>query len=86
MNMKKKVFLIFGLAVIGTIAAFNANIGLRNEYLSNIALANIEALARSESGDCNYVNGYTRFSGSKGGAYDCCQIWRDLVPHDDKCQ
>ena len=56
--MKKKVVSIIGLAAIGAVAAFNANIGSRAESLSDIALANIEALADNEGGDtlscCSY--------------------------------
>jgi len=52
--MKKKVLIIIGLAAIGVAAAFNANIGSRAASLSNLALANIEALASSEdSDDCS---------------------------------
>ena len=86
--MKKKYYSIMGFAAIGTAIAFTANIGLRSSgTLSDITLANVEALAQNESGDdCNYVNGYTKFINIKGGAYDCCKIWRDMSPYNDKCQ
>ena len=45
----KKVFSIIGLAAIGAAMVFSANIGLRSDvFLSDLALANVEALARTE--------------------------------------
>ena len=58
LNMKK--ISIFGL--IGAIAgavAFNINAGLSNNAMSDTVLANIEALARNESGE------------NKEALYDC---------------
>ena len=34
-------------------------------------------------GDCNFINGYTRFSTEIGGAYDCCRVWRNRDPHPE---
>lgn len=48
--MKKTVFSIFGATAIGAVALISANIGLRGESLSDITLANIEALASNEGG------------------------------------
>ena len=51
--MKKLVFCIGAVAIIA-IAAFNLNISSRGESFSDIALSNIEALARGEDmpSDC----------------------------------
>ena len=64
--MKKK--LLYGLAVvvIAAVAAFNMNVS-SNEYgLSDVSLANVEALAQGENplGDCRYDPGYY-----------CCVYW-----------
>jgi len=48
-KMKKIIFSLF-VAVIIAFAAINFNISLRGESLSDLALANIEALARNEDG------------------------------------
>jgi hypothetical protein len=47
--MKRKVFLIIGVAAFAGAIAFNASIGLRDKSLSDLSLANIEALARGEN-------------------------------------
>lgn len=52
--------------------------------LTNIQLANIEALAEVEEDDCHYTNGYKAFTSESGSGYDCCQIWRALKPEDDQ--
>ena len=46
--MKKIVFSILGLAIIVAVAVFNISVNLRGNPLSDLALANIEALARGE--------------------------------------
>lgn len=47
-------------------------------------LANIEALARDESSDCDYKNGYTAFTNRGGGAYDCCRVWVSRAPNTNE--
>jgi hypothetical protein len=74
--MKKNLISIFAVAAITTAAGWNVMQSQSDEALSDVALANVEALA-DESSDCHYNNGYRSFSGSDGGAYDCCQIWRN---------
>jgi hypothetical protein len=65
--MKKKAFLIIGLVLIATVAVLNANLGLRSDgSLSDIALANIEALAKNEGSDSDCSDGVARL---------CCKIW-----------
>jgi len=46
--MKKKVFFVCGLIAIGAAVAFNANMGLRVGSLTDLSLANVEALAKNE--------------------------------------
>ena len=48
---KKRIFGIIGAAAIAVAVAFNVSAGLNNKALSDLALANIEALAKSEDGD-----------------------------------
>ena len=50
--MKKTLFSIIGLAAFGAAVVLNASIGLSGESLSDITLANIEALAMSETLPC----------------------------------
>lgn len=49
--MKKKI--VGGIAVlaIAAVAAFNVNLNAQEERLSNISLANLEALAQNENGE-----------------------------------
>lgn len=48
--MKKNVFLIIGVIAFAGVIAFNVSENLRSSSLSDIALANVEALARNEGG------------------------------------
>ena len=71
--MKRKVFLILGVVAIATAVMFKVNMDLRDDSISNLALANIEALAQSEGGDmfndcasvgywyCGYLAFYTDY-------------------------
>ena len=50
-------------------------------------MENVEALSgKSERDDCNYKNGYTSFTGKKGGAYDCCKVWVENAPKSEHCR
>jgi len=66
--MKKKVFGCLGIATIIAVMVFNANIGLRVDYPSDIALATIEALANGEDPSDNC---YTEIGGGYGFDYEC---------------
>ena len=51
--MKKKLFFGFTVLAIALIVAFTMNVASNNYGLSDISLANVEALAQSEGGsDC----------------------------------
>ncbi len=66
---KTKLALIVCVATIVTLVTINANVNLSDESLSDLALANIEALARNEDGgDCTgrFYKSYN-FSGSSTG-------------------
>lgn len=69
--MKKKLLFIGSIICIASIL-YITNFNSQNP---NLYQQNVEALAAGES-DCNYSNGYRKFSGTKGGGYDCCIIWR----------
>ncbi|WP_102407784.1 NVEALA domain-containing protein [Parabacteroides bouchesdurhonensis] len=59
--MKKKLFGIAIVAMIAVAAAWNVNENKSEVTLSDIALDNVEALARRESGsDCITANCYWR--------------------------
>jgi hypothetical protein len=47
--MKRKIFLSIGITAILIIAAINVNLGSRDGQLSDLTLANIEALGQSEN-------------------------------------
>ena len=61
--MKRKYFIVLGAFAIAIGAAVNVGISSNGSYLSDIAFANIEALARNEGGDCT------------GLAMLDCKIW-----------
>lgn len=57
--MKKnilKVAFVVAIALVSGINVFNSQ---KTENLSDVALANVEALANMEGMDCHYVNGVT---------------------------
>jgi len=55
---------------------------------SSLLMQNVEALATgADSQDnCHYTNGYTAFTGKKGGAYDCCKVWVQNAPQNEHCR
>lgn len=66
---KTTLALIVCAATIATLVIINTNVNLNDESLSDLALANIEALARNEDGgDCTgrFYKSYN-FSGSSTG-------------------
>lgn len=48
---------------------------------SSLLMQNVEALATGTESqdDCHYSNGYTAFTGKKGGAYDCCKVGSQML-------
>jgi hypothetical protein len=64
--MKKKVFSILGAAIVAGVVAFNVSVGSHGDSLSDLALANVEALAQNESGGADCSDGHARL---------CCRIW-----------
>ena len=76
--MKKKILIGIAILTVAVAIAFNLNLNAKSSNLSDITLANVEALANeNDSNDCDYSNGYRKFTGSDGGAYDCCKKWRN---------
>jgi hypothetical protein len=66
--MKRTVFSFIGLAAIAGVAIFNVSLGSSNGSLSDLALANIEALAQNEGGGSKG----TLYGNSSGTRYCCC--------------
>lgn len=66
--MKRKFVIFIGGVAVVVAATVNLSLGSNNGSLSDLALANIEALARSESYNCT-KSFYTSFnySGSSSG-------------------
>ena len=70
------------LMIVVAVTAINVDLNFKGAGLNDVLLSNIQALAQSDiNDDCNYTNGYKAFTSKKGGAYDCCQTWRDLAPN-----
>jgi len=65
--MKKKIFGGIAILAIAAMAAFNVTMNTQNENLSDLSLANVEALAQT-SGETVYV---TCSSSCRGGG----QCW-----------
>jgi hypothetical protein len=77
--MKKVILGGIAASVIAVLTVVNVNMNSQSgNVLSDLALANVEALAQ-EAGGCHNVNGYKQFSNMGGGygAYDCCYVWRN---------
>jgi len=79
---KKKLLSIGFAAVFAAVMAFNVNLSSSNNSLSDLTLANIEALARVEekSGDCEDCTG-------KNGTCWKLSGWQCIQTNDpnDKC-
>ena len=56
--MKRKILFGFAVLAIAAMAAWNANFGLQNPKLSDVMLANVEALADCEDGIIVTENGF----------------------------
>lgn len=69
--MKQILKVSIALAIILT-AGYNAYISQQEVGMSDLALANIEALAGSETGECDNANGYRRILEGDERIYDCC--------------
>ena len=71
--MKRKFFVLIGSAAIVAAVAFNFSVSLCSEYLSDISLTNVEALAQSEDcwtvGECCSSDGYYEWCGVCFGLY-----------------
>lgn len=79
--MKKKTVAKIVLSVIFVcIAVYGVCSYQQSNVVSDLMLANIEALARGES-DCHNINGYVAFTRRSGGAYDCCNVWVSRAPN-----
>ena len=72
MSKIKIVALLVFMMLVAVVVTFNVNLTLQKKRLSDLALANIEALARNESGDesgddCGSFYKNHTFSGSSYG-------------------
>ena len=69
---KKRFFAGIGAVAIASVVAFNFNIGLRGEFLSDLTLANIEALALGEDfSGCQLVDPNYYYDGCRWQLYSC---------------
>lgn len=74
-----KIMKVAFVAVFAAMAGYGVYANQKADTISDIMLANVEALASGESG-CHYANGYVAFTSDGGGAYDCCNIWVNRHP------
>jgi len=65
--MKRKFASIIGIGAIGAGVAFNVGLNLSDNSLSDLALANVEALARSEDGGSGRLTCVNTISNSGPG-------------------
>lgn len=84
----KKCFIValaLAFACAGTVVGVKKIGNSSNE--NNFLQENVEALCDGENEDpCSYKNGYTAFTGKKGGAYDCCRVWVSNAPKNEHCR
>lgn len=82
--MKKKIIFAAVAAVMGIGTYVVTQTTKTADSLTELQIVNAEALSDNEKDDCNYNNGYTAFTKSSGGAYDCCKIWVSKAPNTDE--
>ena len=83
-----KVAFVAAIAFVSSITVFNSQ---KSELeLSDIALANVEALASGENSNCSGGSGYRRWNtdswfSSEQEFYDCCNILRHGYSPSGNC-
>ena len=88
--MNKKVMKAAFVAAIVMVSGINVFNAQKSVQLSDIALANVEALADNEA-NCHNINGYKEWKtkslfGSKKEFYDCCYVLRSGYSPSGNCQ
>lgn len=78
------------IAIIAVTAGWSFHQNNKETRMSELALANVEALALGES-DCHNTNGYKSWEteswfGSKKEFYDCCNKLREGYSPSGNCQ
>ena len=76
----KKLFLVIGVTAFIAVVAVNVSIGLRNNALSDLVLANIEALAQTETSD-----EYKENTGGCDPSWDPKDVCRGQRPDGTSC-
>ena len=94
-KMKKNILKATVVAAFALIAGFNVYNSQKAEGMSELALANVEALADSDEGnsDCHYSNGVTNIQLSSSFwhsklhyYYDCCGNQIKGYDYDEYCK
>lgn len=88
--MNKKVMKAAFVAAIAMVSGINVFNVQKSEVLSDMALANVEALANDENTDCSGGSGYRKWKteswfGSEEEFYDCCNILRHGYSPSGNC-
>ena len=74
--MKNKILGGMAVLIIATVAMFNVNIGSKSSKLSDISLANVEALAQEPNGTtCYAAPPYTDYCNIYANGYYCPCGW-----------
>lgn len=79
------------VTVFAAAAGYGVYTSQKSEVMSDLAMANVEALADPESSDCNNKNGYRQWSTSgflehKKEFYDCCSKLQEGYNPKDNCR
>lgn len=75
--MRKNILKITFAAALAVVAGVTAYQAQDKKVMSDLALANVEALARIEGDDdtkCDNFNGYRRIREGNERIYDCCYV------------
>ena len=68
----KKILFAIAFAAVTLLSGFNYVQNNSEVKLTDLALANVEALASGEGSNCNNRNGYRRILDGNERIYDCC--------------
>lgn len=91
--MKHNFLKIALVAAVVATAGYGVYENQRQDMMSEVILANVEALARYETNDCHYVNGVTNIQleesfwhSTKHSYYDCCGNPVEGYDYEDYCK
>jgi Tfp pilus assembly protein FimT len=83
--MKKKIFGLIAVLAIAAVAAWNVSVNFSSQKneLSDISMANVEALAQENGGNC--PGRYCSYTGAFGSCSACCPRGKHAICNDFGC-